>query len=125
MIKPSQQWSEPRFDLLLTRRRYPCHGSPVKGSVKSQDFKSRFVTGGVPCALIPKFSCQLDHRLIGFGAAIGEKNLACRANASMIRGCAWPRVETAIPAPKSKYSFPSSSHTREPSPRTKTTSYRP
>ena len=52
----------------------------MKGSVKSQDFKSRFVTGGVLGARVPEFSSQLDHCLIGFGAAIGEKHLAWRAN---------------------------------------------
>src|SRR2546423_12237379 len=49
--------------------------------------------------------------------------LACRLKTSANAAC--PSTFTAMPPPKSRYSFPSASHTREPLPRTKTSGCRP
>src|SRR5690349_14928568 len=80
MVKSRQQWSEALFDLLLPGCGYSCHGSPVKGPMKCQDFKSRLALGGDSCALVPEFASQLDNRFIRLRAAIGKENLPGRAD---------------------------------------------
>src|SRR5438552_13769789 len=80
MGKSGQQWSKAFFYLLLPGCGYSCHGSPVKGSVKCQDLKSRLAPGGDSCALVPEFASQLDHRFIRLRAAVRKENLPGRAD---------------------------------------------
>src|SRR5512134_163303 len=50
--------------------------------------------------------------------------LACTVIARVTSGCVWPRSATAIPPRKSRYSLPSASKSRAPSPRTNATGNR-
>ena len=49
---------------------------------------------------------------------------ACSRTASTTRGWQWPSCATEMPARKSRYSLPSASHSRVPSPRTNSTGLR-
>ncbi len=49
---------------------------------------------------------------------------ACSRTASTTAAGQWPSWVTEIPDRKSRYSFPSSSHSRVPSPRTNSTGLR-
>ena len=54
----------------------------------------------------------------------GNEYLDLLCGISVTRGWQWPRFVTEIPHRKSRYSFPSASHSREPSPRTNSTGIR-
>ena len=134
------QRRERRLLGLLRRRRQRAVGAPVEGAVDDHD-----VAAGA------RLARELDRRLVGLRAGVAEEHLAaearlrqalgephrglgveevadvhqpsptCSRTAATTRGWQWPRLVTEMPHRKSRYSLPSASHSRAPSPRTNST----
>ena len=139
------QRRERRLLGLLRRGRQRAVRAAVEAAVHDDDRRRRGL----------RLARELDRRLVGLGAGVGEVHLAAQratrpaAAASRSRrlgveevadvhqrarpargsprpraGWQCPRLLTAMPVRKSRYSLPSSSHRRAPSPRTNSTGRR-